>query len=396
MVELKVAKYLALFLCIFKTVYAEPSCSNGFGATGPNVICTAGANDYVLRKGLVSDNDRTTAIVLKGCRITSIEAGALNALPALEDIDLSQNSLQALTGMFDQTPNLLKLNLSNNRIESLQLNIFDALTKLKSLDLSNNVILGSNLESRIFEELHRIEFLDLSGNFMTRTPENLFQASHTIKTLKLSRCNLEEVPKFATNPNLNSMTRLTLSSNEITRLHDKLFINFEKLESIEFDDNLIEFIHEDVFKSLKNIKTISLQHNKIKDLPESLFKSLTKLGNINLSHNLIEYMPVNAFRHTALKNLNLADNKFTYLQDNFCLELRNSGVRLKKFYFNQNPWQCACLNDILIEVKKMGIQYNGAKYIGQEPVCVTTKEFNCKRQPNFNEEYMDLYNDIIG
>ncbi|XP_061709855.1 carboxypeptidase N subunit 2-like [Cydia pomonella] len=396
MMELKVATCFALFLCIFKTVHAEPNCSNGFGATGPNVICIAGAEDYVLRKGLVSDNDLTTAIVLKGCRITSIEEGALGALPALEDIDLSQNSLQALTRMLDKTPNLLKLNLSNNRIESLQLNIFDALTKLKSLDLSNNVILGRNIQSRVFEELHHIEFLDLSGNFMTGTPENLLQALQSIKTLKLSRCNLDEVPKFATHPNLNSMTRLTLSANLITALHNKLFINSEKLESIEFDDNLIEFIQEDVFKSLKNIKTISLQHNKIKDLPESLFKSLPKLGNINLSHNLIEYIPANAFRHTGLKNLNLADNKFTYLQDNFCLELRNSGVRLKKFYFNQNPWQCACLNDILIEVKKMGIHYNGAKYIGQEPVCVTTKEFNCQRQPNYNEEYKDLYNDIIG
>ncbi|XP_047986383.1 protein slit-like [Leguminivora glycinivorella] len=255
MVKLKIATCLALLLCIFKTVHSVPNCSNGFGATGPNVICSAGVEDYVVRKGLVSDNDRTTTIVLKGCRITSIEADALNHLPALENIDLSENSLQALTSIFDQTPNLLKLNLSNNRIESLQPNVFDALTKLKSLDLSNNVIMGRNLESRVFKELHHIECLDFSGNYMTGTSGNLLQSLQTIKTLKLSRCNLDEVPQFTTQPYLTSLTQLTLSSNHVTRLHDNLFINFEKLETIELDDNLIEFIHENVFTPLKNIKT---------------------------------------------------------------------------------------------------------------------------------------------
>ncbi|KAI8429263.1 hypothetical protein MSG28_007770 [Choristoneura fumiferana] len=363
---------------------------------GLNIICEAESPNYVLRRGLVSDNNQTAGIVLRNCGITRIEKDAFNALPSLEELDLSQNNIKEFSRVFRQSPNLKKLNLSGSFIEQIKLNAFDRLTKLNSLDLSNNLIMGKNLDSHTFDHCRSIEYLDLGGNVMTGTSDHLLHALETIKTLILRRCSLQAVPGFATRSNLNTMTQLALSFNQITRLHDpKTFAELVKLEYLELGGNLIDFVHEDIFKPMKSIRAISLHHNKISRLPENLFTDLNKLININLSNNLIEYVPVNAFRRTSVKNLNLAGNRFTYLQDNFCLELRNSGARLQKFFFNQNPWQCACLNEVLKEVKNIGIEYNSIKFKGKEPVCVTSKEFQCKRQMNINDEYLEMYNNLV-
>lgn len=385
-----------ILLAVINSLYADPTCTRNMSTIGPTIICEAGGPNYVLRRGLVSDDSQTARIILRNCGISRIEKDAFNALPSLEELDLSQNDLKDFNRVFKQTPNLKALNLSGSFIEQIKLNVFDPLTKLNSLDLSNNFIMGKNLDTHAFDHCRSIEYLDFGGNVMAGSSDHLLHSLQTIKTLILRRCSLQVVPEFATRSNLYTMTRLALSSNQITRLQDsETFAQLVNLEYLELGGNLIDSVHEDVFKPMKSIRAISLHHNKLSRLPENLFTNLNKLRNINLSYNLIEYVPVNAFRQTSVKNLNLAGNRFTYLQDNFCLELQNSGVRLQKFFFNQNPWQCACLNEVLREVKKMGIEYNDVKFQGEEPVCVTSKEFNCKRQMSVNDEFLEMYNSLV-
>lgn len=377
--------------------------------------------NYVLSQGVVSDNNETLGLTLRKCEIATVELQAFQNLSSLKYVDLSQNSISylkvgvldsarhitylnlsnnALTdvalGLFDQTTILEVLDLKKNKIQQLKLGLFDPLKKLRNLDLSSNLLVGKDLNPHIFDRNRYITNLDLSKNDMSETPSNFLHAFEDLQLLNLDKCLLTDVPTFIVAQNLKTLKCLILSRNKINNLEDvSKFIHFESLENLNLADNSLENIHEDIFKPLKKLKIIVLRNNRLTHLPDNLFLNMNTLANIDLSHNLIESVPVRAFMGTSVKNLNLSDNRFTYLVDNFCLELRNSGAKLKKFYFSLNPWQCTCLMSILDEVKKFGIEYSHINYDGKHAVCVTTADTSCKRHDRFNSVYTNLYNDAM-
>lgn len=409
-----------LVLASFIALIATVQCLKCQTYNQKDVVCKPGNTDLVLGRGIVSDNNKTTGITLRGCRITDLDYEAFENDFYLQYIDLSVNKISKLKlgvldgnvqvtflnlshnlltsfplGLFDQKVNIELLDLKGNKLNMIELGIFDPLTKLAHLDLSSNNLLGKNIDPYVFDHCKRIKFIDFSRNDMSGSPELLLHAFEALDFLNLDRCSLTEVPAFATRSNLRTMKHLMLSTNQISRLENsRTFMNLDNLEILNLADNVIEEIAADIFTCcLKNIKMIVLRNNRIKTMPEALFWNLNQLGNLDLSKNLIEYVPLKALRGTGLKNLNLSYNRFTYLEANFCLELRNSGVTLTKFYMNDNPWQCACLNEILRETKKYNIKYNGNKLNGNQAVCVTTKEFNCKRQKTDNDFYSQLYDE---
>lgn len=377
--------------------------------------------NYVLKQGIVSGNNRTLGLTLRKCEIATVELQAFQKLSSLKYMDLSQNSISylkvgvldsakymtylnlsnnALTavplGLFDQITILEVLDLKQNKIQQLMLGLFDSLKKLRNLDLSSNLLVGKDLNPYIFDRNRYITNLDLSKNDMSETPSKFLHAFEDLQFLNLDKCLLTDVPSFVVAQNLKTLKCLILSRNKINSLEDaSKFVHFVSLENLNLADNSLETIHEDIFKPLKKLKIIILRNNKLTHLPDNLFLNMNTLANIDLSHNLIESVPVRAFMGTSVKNLNLSDNRFTYLIDNFCLELRNSGAKLKKFYFNLNPWQCSCLMSILDEVKKLGIEYSHINYDGKHAVCVITADTPCKRHDRFNSVYTNLYNDAM-
>ncbi|XP_050357712.1 leucine-rich repeat-containing protein 15-like [Nymphalis io] len=412
---------ICILFAISVLVETMPTCKY-INSQDTEVTCYEnGDTNYVLKRGLVSDNNRTISLSLQGCRITGMDNDSFENLYSLKYLDLSQNQISTVKlgslgsskqliylnvshnllselqpGSFDETPNLDVLDLEGNRIK-LNLGIFDRLIKLRHLDLSNNNLRGKDFDSSLFSRNTHISYLDLSVNDMNDAPITLLDAVQVLDFLNLERCLLKEVPMFSIRENLKTMKHLILSTNEINDLgNGTTFTNLINLEKLNIADNALEQLHGDVFKPMRKLKVIVLRGNRIKHLPDNLFTNMKTLANIDLSNNLIETVPVNAFRGTSVKNLNLSNNRFTYLIDNFALELRNSGAKLTKFYFNQNPWQCACLMDVVSEVKNLQISYNSLHYDGKYPICVTTKDVFCKRHDTFNAIYTELYDDIVS
>ncbi|CAG9569217.1 unnamed protein product [Danaus chrysippus] len=316
---MELTKYL-LFCLTWSFIRAAPRCKYKSDKK-PELICRSSEENYILKRGLVSDNNRTSSVTLRGCRVSGVEYEAFENMPSLKYIDLSQNSISELKlGVLDDIKTVTHLNLSYNALTTFPIGLFDQLPNLSTLDLTSNSL--ENIELVVFDTLQKLKYLNLADN--------------NISTIKGS-----------------------------------------------------------VFKTLKRLKSIILRGNKLTSLPVELFQDMKNLANIDLSHNSISTINVNSFHGTSVKNLNLADNKLTYLTSNFCLELRNFAAKLTKFYFNQNPWQCACLRDIVDEVKRLGISYNSRPYDGRHPVCVTTEEFHCNRHDRFNRVYIDMYDDLV-
>lgn len=385
------------------------------------VACFADSTDFKLERGLVSDNNKTTSIIMRNCRIIEIEYEAFENLFYLKQLDLSHNKISHLKlgvfdgftelvylnmsyntitgfplGLFDQKPNLEVLDLKANAIVTLELGIFDPLTKLKHVNLSSNSLLARDFNPYLFDQSTKITFMDFSRNDMSEAQNNILQAFEAIEFLNLDRCFLNSVPSFATGANLKTMVHLMLSSNKIAALIEATtFKELDNLEILNLDYNVIQQINERVLWPLKKLKMVILRHNLLKNIPDSLFKDMRSIASVDLSYNKLEYIPVNAFRGTALKNLNIAGNQFSFLSNNFCLELRNSGVYMTKFYFHQNPWQCWCLHEILKEVNKYDIKYYKDQYDGKTPVCVTSNQFSCITDSNLNSNFVGLYQKLV-
>ncbi|XP_045539977.1 leucine-rich repeat-containing protein 15 [Papilio machaon] len=393
-----------ILIGLISYVNAQPSCKF-YGSSKTIASCKPGDSDYVLVRGLVSDNNRTTKIILRGCRITDVDYESFENLPALKYLDLSQNAIRFLKlgtldealevthlnlsynmlsqfplGLFDQKTKLLTLDLTGNKLVSFELGIFDTVPKLKYLYLSTNSFVGKDLNPYLFDQNPNLSILDFSRNDMSASPDNLLHALYNLETLNLDRTFLTAVPKFATAANLKSLKNLILSTNQIKRIDSPtVFINLDNLKVLDLSQNNLEFIHENTFKPLRNLVGIILRSNKLTHLPENLFQNVPKLINIELSHNQLKTVSINNFKGTSLKNLNLSDNKIIFLPENFCSELQNIDIILAKLYFLPNPWECACMNELINEVKTMNILYDGGDFDGAHQVCVVKDKFVCDR-----------------
>ncbi|XP_060589565.1 toll-like receptor 4 [Ruditapes philippinarum] len=122
----------------------------------------------------------------------------------LEYLDLSDNLpgvIEMAVEIFNSTPNITFLNVSNNYLGYPLLEIhkstalFESAQKLRTLDLSNNGI-GASLHSDVFANLSQLQYLYLSNNKLTNIS---FEISHLkeLKYLDLSFNHLEEVCKKA-------------------------------------------------------------------------------------------------------------------------------------------------------------------------------------------------------
>ncbi|XP_068620765.1 leucine-rich repeat-containing protein 15-like [Battus philenor] len=380
--------------------------------------CRTDDFDNVLRRGIVSDKRKTFHIILNRCQISSIEPEAFYRLPALVILDLSENKVENLqlgvfdrlvtlshlnlsynlladlpVGIFDKLQNLSELDLEGNRLKNLQQGIFDHVPRLYLLDLSYNSIVGKNLNPEIFNNKRDISILTLSGNDMTEAP--FLSIMHNINYLFMNKCRLKEVPKITTASNMKKLRHLSLSSNEILYINDStIFNNLIDMQTLNLSYNYIEYINEDTFKGLTSLEVLDLRFNKLRSIPVNMFQNIQKLYELRLSHNFLRSVPMNAFAGTELERLSFDHNNITYLHENFLLKIEDAGLMLKFIHFKNNPWQCACLRDLLREVKEIEVKYDTDVYDGEHAVCVT-KEFVCKRDPSVNDEFITMYNDIL-
>lgn len=294
----------------------------------------------------------------------------LSSLPLLERLDLSNNSLTALTNdSLRDLYQLRHLDLSVNAIAAIPSTVFASLAAIQELslvhnqltELDNQQLFGlqslrvlnlagnfiSHLSNQTFFYLHSLEVLDLSYNSLNHLPHDAFQGLVSVRSIYLHHNYLHNV--HATFTSLPQVQLLDLSFNTLDTLDEWTFAGLTSLKTLDLSFNNITRISPLFCGNKSHIKTLNLRSNSISKLQDPVFKHLKELHELDLSQMpFLQSVSHDAFGELqSLTALNLSHNPQLFflhpqllapMPELAVVDLRsNSLPTLSKVTFNNNP-----------------------------------------------------------
>lgn len=265
-------------------------------------------------------------------RLTNLLPNMLQNLPALTNINLSQNhrvSLQSKQGEYVESISLKKIDLSYCNMENIELEGFPALT---TAILKANMVRELSKESFINTKV--LENLDLSQNSINSVDANAFKKLKHLKTLNLSFNMISKIERDTFKDN-ELLTKLDLSRNTISRFNR---ITAPNLTHLNMTWCQIMILDPDAISGMPELVELDLSNNLINDIPDTLTSE--NLQSIDLSMNRMTNIRNSTFwGFPEIAKINLAGNRFTlpFRRDFFA-----DNLYLAELQLGDNPWLCNC------------------------------------------------------
>ncbi|MDF1539629.1 MAG: leucine-rich repeat domain-containing protein [Candidatus Thorarchaeota archaeon] len=207
------------------------------------------------KKERVSYRHDTKEINLSGMSIFEVDLTEAGALSELRTLDVSENRLEHVELDFlSDCSDLRTINLGDNRIQKLDIPSLRNLSHLEELLLSNNLIKHGNFDG--LAGCNHLEVLNLSNNHM-----------HEIDLSFLSTCP--------------SLTTLNLQNNQLASIDMNDLENCRMIQNLDLSHNWIREIDLGPFSDNKNLKHIDLSQNPLSRI------DLAPLTNCHALENLI-------------------------------------------------------------------------------------------------------------
>lgn len=258
-----------------------------------------------------------TNLILKGNRIKKINQIAFTSLKSLRQIDLSQNNLEqisSLTFIGNKDLDIIKLN-DNPRLKQLPAEGFQSsygTFNAYFLDVSNCDI--SELADNTFKTMPQLTRLNLAWNNLQTVGPAVLSPLDKLMELDLSNNLITELSDetFLQNRNLN---KLNLSGNQISRLSAKLFLPLQYLNHLDVSDCDLRTVWETSAPSAKsakvlpNLKLLNASYNEISTVYVSDLESLTSLRVLDIKNNSLKCNPYfkSLIKWLGVKKVSLGD-----------------------------------------------------------------------------------------
>ncbi|XP_023229972.1 protein slit-like [Centruroides sculpturatus] len=219
--------------------------------------------------------------------------------------------LKVLPGdLFYNLHNLTKLDLSDNKLESIHPLVFNNLTKLEYLDLGFNDI--KDLPVDMLKGLSNLRAFSISGNKkLAVIPFGFFKKLHNLNIFYACCCSFSSLEEDIFSDLIN-LIDVDLGVNQIEHLPRNLLRNNKRLTEFSCWGNEISTLPTGIFHGLSELRWLSLRENRLENLPEDVFQSLSSLETLILSENRLTFLPENIFLPlTNLTRLDLSDNSLS-------------------------------------------------------------------------------------
>ncbi|XP_046420530.1 toll-like receptor 6 [Neodiprion pinetum] len=279
--------------------------------------------------------------------INMVDDKALFGLRSLEIFDLSDNRVVALPAeLFRDTANTIKeIHLQNNSLSVLAPGLFADLKQLVALYLSRNSLTSAWFSSTTFSGLIRLVLLDLSRNKIATLDPALFKDLYTVQILNLQNNKLETIPADTFSP-MSNLHTLVLKNNRLTYLDAYSLNGLFALSLLALDSNHIEGIHPDAFRNCSSLRDLNLSGNNLDSIPAAL-KDMRMLRTIDLGENQIKRLVDPGFKGmSSLYGLRLIGNEIANVTKAAFAEMpalqilnlaRNKIERVESGAFGESP-----------------------------------------------------------
>ncbi|XP_017885444.1 protein toll [Ceratina calcarata] len=176
-------------------------------------------------------------------------------------------------------------------------------------DLPTNISLGEISRSLGVLETKKLTFQSY-GNLTSKLTKEHLSGYPDLQRLTLSSNNLTKLPRNLFE-NIPKLVWLDLRENNV-QLPAGIFKSTPELEVLELGDNNIAEIPQGLFSSLGKLRFLNLWRNKFRKLPAKIFDKLDSLNSLDLNSNNLESLPKGIFHDLKkLETLNLFMNNFS-------------------------------------------------------------------------------------
>ncbi|XP_030845983.1 toll-like receptor 3 [Strongylocentrotus purpuratus] len=283
-----------------------------------------GANFAVLPRDFFSPLRNCSPPVLKftGNNLQSLSQYVFSNLTRLVELDLSRNKIITVEPVFFQGMRELKvLNLNFNQIKYINPNTDEWTLDLNELYLRSNSL--TEISEFAFFGLRNLTLLDLSLNKDLKVLNiTSFSELMGIQTIALNFCNFCIKDIFQpVAPNLTTLFMNNMIAEMIMMAPGITFEDSQGLENLEIRNSGLsnfnlwdEILNVSLFDGLSNLITLDLSQNYLdhyfpSDFPARIFKQLSALQNLSLEACHISCLHPLAFTGLeSLRVLNLSGN----------------------------------------------------------------------------------------
>lgn len=154
------------------------------------------------------------------------------------------------------------LDLSANRLKSLDSNIFSYARNLVDISLGGNSF--SVLPDRLFAKNYQLKHFRMLDNhaIMKTLPEYFLANQSSLRTVGAIKCNLLKIPEnifFGS----ESILTISLHGNALLVLPKNLLKDQKNLRELDLSENGITYFNEDFFLETKQLKVLNLSRNSL-------------------------------------------------------------------------------------------------------------------------------------
>ncbi|WP_192579165.1 leucine-rich repeat domain-containing protein [Dyadobacter aurulentus] len=227
--------------------------------------------------------------VVRSTRDSTISS--IDALSEIQDtlgikyISLSKSLLTTIPAAVYRFPNVEALLLSDNDIESVDLNL-SRLPKLKQIDMTGNILRDGSIR--------------LSKN-------------KSLKMLMLQKNQLNDIPRAV--KRCKGLEMLWLGSNRLSKLRSKSFRRTKSVLDLNFYKSGLTVLPSGI-KKMKRLEVLDLYYNNLKSLPKTITK-LRSLTHLAIAHNQIEALPADIEKLSKVHTLYAHHNHLSKLPERF-------------------------------------------------------------------------------
>ncbi|XP_053610579.1 carboxypeptidase N subunit 2-like [Plodia interpunctella] len=241
---------------------------------------------------------------------------ALEPLPKLERLFLSNCGLRNLPDNFNVFDNLQELDISHNPLVNVFTKLLAPLEHLEYLNMgySNLSYIGPDS----FSKMTSMKRLILSGNDILSLEAGLFGNLTQLTTLELEFCGLKRplnANAFFKNLTYMDLREIRLGGNPLViPASGPIFPKqLSQVTKLDMSNCNISSLNIDAFKNTENITELNLAGNRIKSTDGSLdfLERLHQLNNLDLSNNNLTTIDPQVFvNNPKIHSLNLIGNPF--------------------------------------------------------------------------------------